>query len=273
MPMEGDLLQRIVQALLPVLSKNTLVFFTGGAAAGKADEWLEMVDRLLITETKVVVSQAFCQLAHPQFLQRLGTRLLTEEAAMRQFIRTAHLAVVPVFTRNTLVKASLGIQDNLVTNGIAAVLMRGLPLIGVKDNYHPDNSHTREMGYQANPAYNAMLSAYEQQLGRLGATLVDSAEFTPTMERTLYPGVFGKVAQNLKARPQDVPAVENLANQSVITWQELSGIVPGSTVVIKENAIVTPLAQEYSKKWDITLQPAGQQPKSNYEEVMSDGFR
>lgn len=262
-PLESDLLQRIVQALLPVLNKNTLVFFTGGAAAARADEWLKLVDRLLITEAKIVVSPAFCQLAPELFVQRLGSRLLTGEAAMRRFIQTAHLGVVPVFTRNTLAKASLGIQDNLITNGIAAVLMRGLPLIGVKDNYHPDNDHTRAMGYQANPAYNALLLGYEQQLSRLGATLVDSSEFTPAMERTLYPGVFGKTAQSREAKPQGSPTVKNLANQPVITWQELNGVAPGATVVIKENVIVTPLAQEYIKKQGIVLQPAGQQPKSN----------
>ncbi|SHJ45578.1 flavoprotein [Propionispora hippei] len=256
-PLESDLLQRIVQALLPVLNKNTLIFFTGGAAAAKADEWLKLVDRLLITEAKIVVSPAFGQLAPELFVQRLGARLLTEEAAMRRFIQTAHLGVVPVFTRNTLAKASLGIQDNLVTNGIAAVLMRGLPLIGVKDNYHPDNDHTRELGYQANPAYNAMLLNYEQQLGRLGATLVDSGEFTPVMERTLYPGVFDKTAQSPAAKPQTSRTVKNLVSQPVITWQELSDVAPGTTVTVKENAIVTPLAQEYIKKQGITLQPAG----------------
>lgn len=243
-----DVLRQMIVSLLPLLSKNTLVLFTGGAA--DAAGLLHTVDSLLATEARIAVSPAFSRIAPKAFLEEIRARRFFDEGELHQFLRSATLTVVPVLTRNTLVKAALGIQDTIVTNAIAATLMSGRPLIGVKENFHPYSAHTREKGYDANPAYNALLLDYEQRLRHLGATLVDGFEFLDTMKHTLYPGVFG--VPSVKSPPN--PAVRRrFGAGSVVTCSDLAGLPDGATVEIVANAVITPLAQEQFRQGRLIL--------------------
>lgn len=247
--MNGELVRQIMQSLLPVLNKKTLILFTGGAADGEA--LLKVVDQVLATEAKIAFSTAFQRIANDEFLQKIQARTLFHDEAMRAFLTNADLVVVPVLTRNTMIKASLGIQDSLVTNGIAMALMRCIPIVGVRENYHPDSEHTRSKGYAANSRYNKMLLQYEQNLIELGAILVDSAEFSDTMKRTLYPGVFG---DSLLSKAESCQTGDvYFGNGTVITCRELQHLPKGTGITISGRVVITPLAQEYITKQHMTL--------------------
>jgi hypothetical protein len=232
-----EILYRILQSLMPVLDKRVLVLFTGGAA--DADALMDTVESLLATRAMIAVSPAFERLAPQTFLRRVDDRLVRDEGAMRDFIANAHLTVVPVMTRNTLVKAALGVQDSLVTNAIAATLMRAVPLIAINENYHPEAAHSREKGYSANRAYNAMLMDYECKLRNLGATLVAGVEFAESVKGSLYPGIFSARA----SRSASNSAIWRF-DGNVLAQADIPSLPPGATIEVPARAVITPLAME-----------------------------
>lgn len=235
----SEVLRRILQCLLPVLDKRVLVLFTGGAA--DAESLMDTVESLLATRAAIAVSPAFVRLAPESFLKRVEGRLVSDEAEMRHFIASSHLTVVPIMTRNTLVKAALGIQDSMVTNAVAATLMRGIPLIAIKENYHPQAEHSREKGYSANQAYNAMLVDYERKLKALGATLVAGSEFVESVKERLYPGVF---TRQQASKPAPGTPAWRLFDRAVLARADILSLPEGATIEIPTTAVITPLAME-----------------------------
>lgn len=232
-----DILRHILQSLMPILDKRVLVLFTGGSA--DSGSLLDAMESLLASRAKIAVSPAFARLAPEPFLQRIEDRLVQNEEEMRLFLTDAHLTVVPVLTRNTLVKSALGIQDTVVTNAIAVTLMRGIPLIAINENYHPHSSHSKGKGYSANPGYNAMLLEYERILASLGATLVEGAEFASSVKGALYPGIF-------TSPPKAASVAESwkFSGGKVVTRADIPALPQGTTVVLPAMSVITPLAME-----------------------------
>lgn len=187
---KADVLIRIMEQLWPLLDRRALVIFTGGAADHEA--LLATVDNLLLTEARIVASPAFLHLAPESFIKRIEGRMLKDGRELLAFMAGAHLAAVPVLTRNTMIKAALGLADSLVTNAIAGALMRNVPLVGVTENYHPHSAHSLEAGYGLNPAYSGLLLEHERRLKSLGAILVGAGEFSETVKNVLYPRLRGK---------------------------------------------------------------------------------
>jgi hypothetical protein len=234
-----DVLRHILQSILPVLNKRVLVLFTGGAA--DAHSLMDSVESLLATRAMIAISPSFARLAPEAFLHRVDDRLVHDESAMRSFIADSHLTVVPILTRNTLAKAALGIQDTLVTNAIAATLMRGIPLIAVNENYHPLSAHSREKGYSANKAYNELLVDYERRLRALGATIVAGSEFSGTVKGALYPGVF-----STRRTPETASAatVWRYTGGTVLTQADIPSLSPGTAIEVPTKTVITPSAME-----------------------------
>lgn len=251
-----NLLRQILDSLLPVLDKRVLVLFTGGLA--DAPGLLAQVDALVATEARIAVSPAFLALAPAGFLERMGQRRISDEAELRRFLTAAHLTVVPILTRNTLVKASLGIQDSLVTNAMAATLMAGLPLIGIRRNYHPDVPENKEKGYSANPAYNALLLEHERRLAALGATLLDEAEFAVSVKRALYPGLFGgglnKGPDPARPLPRErEPSGRRVFSGAVLARDDVAVLPEGTILTVAARAVITPLALDQAARRRIRI--------------------
>ena len=230
-----ELLNAAIQLLLPILDKQTVIFFTGGAA--DAGALTRQVDSLLATEAPIVVSESFRRMADEGLLQRLYPRLLQDAAHLYQATGQAHLAVVPILTRNTLAKVAMGIQDTPVTSGIAAVLMQGKPVIAIRNHYHPDSSLMKDAGYHQNPAYNRLLLDYEDRLQSFGVQIIDSSELVSTLKHALYPGIFEKESTAAIANP--------VLDSCVITYSDVRSAVADGCITIAQNARLTPLAEEY----------------------------
>jgi len=52
-----DMIVGMVEALLPILSKRAVIFFTGGS--GKPETLTKQVDDLLLLKSPIVVSESF----------------------------------------------------------------------------------------------------------------------------------------------------------------------------------------------------------------------
>jgi hypothetical protein len=241
-----EVVRRILQCLLPVLDKHVLVLFTGGSA--DAESLMDTVESLLATRAAIAVSPTFTLLAPRSFLDRIEDRLVHDESMLRHFIANAHLTVVPIMTRNTLVKAALGIQDSIVTNAIAATLMRGIPLIAINENCHPQGAHSLEKGLSANSAYNTLLMDYERKLEALGATMVAGSEFAASVKKTLYPGVFRS-----QASPSAHGPSWRFSGGSVLTRADIPSLPQGSILEVPATAVITPLAMEQIERQQLVV--------------------
>jgi hypothetical protein len=264
---KGDLLEQIINCIMPLLNRQATVIFTGGKA--DAAGLLKIIDGLLTTKAKIVVSEGFQSVA-PDFKTSLADRLLVDYASMQKHIAGSSLVVVPILTRNTLAKAATGIQDNLATCGIAGALMRAIPVIAVKDSCDPDGSHFKELGLDKNPAYCEMLRDHERKLTSFGVKLVESGEFSTALEAGLYGDIYSAataldlpevpavpVPASQPAVPQAALAGETAPvirlTDSFITCEDLMSIHSGTKVEIGRNAVLTPLAKEYVERRGITL--------------------
>ncbi|MDR1516150.1 MAG: flavoprotein [Synergistaceae bacterium] len=274
---KGDLLEQIMNCIMPLLDKQTTVIFTGGKA--DAEGLLKIIDGLLTTKAKIVLSEGFEGIAPQGFKASLADRLLTDYSAMQKHISASKLVVVPILTRNTLAKAAVGIQDNLATCGIAGALMRAIPVIAVKDNCDPNGSHFKERGLDKNPAYNEMLEGHERTLVSFGVKLVESGEFTQALETGLYGDIYravsvlspsesapkqdsiepaAAVAANVTAQPAQPAQNASIGRavrltDSFITCEDLMSLPSGASVEVGRNAVLTPLAKEYIERRGITV--------------------
>jgi hypothetical protein len=230
--------------LLPILNKRAVVFFTGGA--GNPARYLKQVDDLLLTEAPIVISESFGQIAGHDFLKEIDARIAKDAASVKKAVREADLAVVPILTRNTLVKAALGIADTPVTCGLANALMQGKRVLAVRENYHPESAHTQKTGNAKNPAYNLMITQYETILQGFGAVFAESGDFSEALKRLLYPGVFGGEAP-VKNEPQENRPGQVICEGSLITYTDVQAIPYGGSVAIAQNARLTALAEDYLK--------------------------
>jgi hypothetical protein len=247
----GELLERIINCLLPLLDRQATVFFTGGAA--DADGLLRTIDGLLTSKAKIVASDNFMKIAPQSFRDSIKDRLLTEYGTMQAHIKNSNLIVIPILTRNTLAKTASGIQDNLPTCGIAAALMRGIPGVAVTYNCDPAGSHFAELGLNKNTAYSGMMRAHMRTLASFGVKMADKDEFVSVLEANLYPTIFGggeRAATSVSAAPvQNIcPAPPEGAvklNDLFITCEDVMSVPRGASVQIKTSAVLTPLAAEY----------------------------
>ena len=184
---EADTVRQVAESLLPLFDKHVTVFLTAGS--GNAEALLNAVNSLLLTPVSIILSENFIGMAGTDVPMRCG-RLITEYAKMKESIKKSDLAVIPILTRNTLSKIASGIQDNLLTRGIAAALMSGVPVIAVREYCSPESNYFKKAGYDKNPGYSRMLIEHEQRLVSFGVKMVDEQEFAEAVRSSLYPGFF-----------------------------------------------------------------------------------
>jgi hypothetical protein len=260
----GDLLEKIINCIMPLLSRKTTIFFTGGKA--DANGLLKIIDGLLTARPGIVASDNFMKMAPPEFKDAIQDRLLTDYADMQKHIASSDLVVAPILTRNTISKAAVGIQDNLVTSGLAAALMRNIPIIAIRENFDPTGNHFRELGLNKNPAYNDMLKGHERKLASFGVKFVDTGEFSDALGAALYGEIFsaaspaaadsneaGASQTTASKEPASPSVVSAVLSDSFITCEDLMKIPSGASVSIANGAVLTPLAKEYLERKEIKL--------------------
>ncbi|MDR3255655.1 MAG: flavoprotein [Synergistaceae bacterium] len=249
---KGELMEQIMNCLLPLLNRHVTVFFTGGKADSAG--LLKIVDGLLTTKAGIVATDNFLDMAPPEFKAAIDDRRLKYYGPMQKHIAESNLIIVPILTRNTLAKAATGIQDNLATCGLAAALMRGLPVIAVKENCDPLGSHFKDIGLDKNQAYNDMLKEHERKLISFGVKMVETGEFSAALEGALYGGAFAGAPQTSPAQIAVSTASVVKLSDSFITCEDLMKLPPGTGIQVLKSAVLTPLALEFieSRKISVT---------------------
>ncbi|CAM4390118.1 hypothetical protein GNQ08_05715 [Paenibacillus macerans] len=239
------LIRRMLESLLPALSRRVVVFLSGGTVNEGCVARI-LADYPLYRYSLVIDDSPGLPPLDETLLSRLSARRLSGLAEIEQALREAELVLIPLATRGTLSKIALGIADSPLTAGIAAAIMQRKEIVAVRDGYDPLHTVQAAAGLGGNGAYNRMLLGYERTLQDFGVKVVTLAEFRETL---ITHGLQSEGAPAAgispgSGRPADLnpPNAIHLPD-SVITLADVQHI-PGGTLSAREDAIITPLARE-----------------------------
>ena len=158
-----------------------------------------------------------------------------EDISLDSTIKGVEGAIVPVMPQNSVVKLSLGIQDDLISSLLWSVLWRGFPLlVDVESMKSEANS---ECG---NEFLRQMMSGYIEKLNLMGVTYVTRKEYLMT--------VLDMFKMNYKTNIEENTDSETVCVNRLITEKDILNI-PSSQkkLYISRHTIITPLARDVAK--------------------------
>jgi 3-polyprenyl-4-hydroxybenzoate decarboxylase len=256
-----EIIKSIVREILPLINKKILVFISGGKV--NAESLISTLADFELIDYNIVMSEAATSVIDKGLIEKLKGRIIDSQDKLNETIRNAEFILIPVLTRNTLSKVALGIEDNLITIGIARAIMLSKEIIAVRDSYDPENSTNISQGFSSNSAYNSMLSNYEKILDSFGIKFIDSSEFRGTIKYKFYNSSFQpfnkKKANSLEKYTEsnrnenivrqnkliESKKERNIFNSSILTVKDINHVLEDGVIRLNEGTIITPLAKDY----------------------------
>ena len=175
-----DLLRPIVTQIVNMLNKRALLFISGGEVNLK--EIFESLSSMGIIKYDIVMTENAKSVIPESYISSLKGKMIESKEELSGALKADDLIVIPVMTRNTLSKCAVGIQDNLVTTGIAEALMMDKEIIAVTDSFDPENPTNVSLGLNKNKAYNKFILNYKDTLSSLGINFVEGNNLKKAME-------------------------------------------------------------------------------------------
>lgn len=259
-----DLLKTIVTQLVAMMNKRVLIFISGGAVNLK--EIFETLASMKMLQYDIVITEAAKKVIPEQYISNLNHKIIDCKVEMTKVIREDDFILVPVMTRNTLAKCATGVQDNLITIGIAEALMMNKEVIAVRDSFDPQNDKNISLGFSKNPAYNKLILGYEDSLTNFGMRFINACELKQAINSKF--GIGSNIAQNISIGQNYVKQensinepVEEVKNFNTVVNNEpenkkiLSGVLTtedlmvasrnSKDIYIKQGSLITPMAKDY----------------------------
>ncbi|WP_294185347.1 flavoprotein [uncultured Clostridium sp.] len=254
-----NLVRTIAERIIGMLDKRVLVFISGGAVNLK--DIFETLASMDILKYDIVMTKSAEKVIPGKYVDGLNGRLIDCKEEMTGAVRSDDLVLVPVMTRNTLSKCALGIEDNLVTTGIAESLMMNKKVIAVSDSFDPENPRNMSLGLSKNKAYNRLISDYRDNLCSLGVDFIRGDELKGTLENEfiLLNGRGGGPPTESRKEDGVPPAAgSDLAGTGrilshVVTAEDILANMDSREIYIKRDSLVTPLAKDYMDNNNITV--------------------
>lgn len=260
-----DLLKPIIAQIINMMNKRVLLFISGGAVNLK--NVFEALASMKMLKYDIVMTEASKKVIPEEYINNLNGRLIDCKVELTKAVREDDIILVPIMTRNTLAKCAVGIQDNLVTIGIAEALMMNKEVIAVKDSFDPQNPKNISLGFSKNPAYNKFVLGYQDTLTNFGVRFIDADNLKRTINDKFSISnnvidniaVLDKIAEKeekvTKAVKQESKEVNTIINRTPINGNILSGVLTTEDIIVavnsskeicvKEGALITPLAKDY----------------------------
>ncbi len=239
--------------MMPVFNRRVVIFLSGGSV--NAEILLKLMTDFQFNHCDIVMSESARAIINEAAISSLKGRLVHNHQELEEAITTADLILIPILTRNTLAKVSLGIADNLVTTGIARAIMMKKEIIAVRDSYDPNNAVNIVNELAKNQSYNDMLSTYERKLQSFGLKIVDLSEFKVVVQNKLNPTIVepNKIASSVQKEIKREHINEEVINSSIISVADLKRYGNQKRIAVKTGAIITPLANDYIRTNGISL--------------------
>lgn len=259
-----DLLKTIVTQLVAMMNKRVLIFISGGAVNLK--EIFETLASMKMLQYDIVITESAKKVIPEQYISNLNHKIIDCKVEMTKVIREDDFILVPVMTRNTLAKCATGVQDNLVTIGIAEALMMNKEVIAVRDSFDPQNDKNISLGFSKNPAYNKLILGYEDSLTNFGMRFINACDLKGAIS-----GKFGigseaipnisigqsnvKQENSVKESIKEIKNSNAAANNGLENKKILSGVLTtedlmaasrnSKDIYIKQGSLITPMAKDY----------------------------
>lgn len=244
-----DLLRPMITQIVNLMNKRVLLFISGGAVNLK--NIFESLSSMKMLQYDIVMTESSRKIIPQDYIENLNFRLINSKSELTKAIREDDLILVPVMTRNTLAKCAAGIQDNLVTTGIAEAIMMNKEVIVVKDSFDPQNSVNIALEFSKNAAYNKLILGYEDKLTSFGVKFINSTDIKRTINARF----------SIMSNANEDLCHENAIKNTIINKEEacnikkLSGILTIEDIIlatndskeiwVKEGSLLTPLAKDY----------------------------
>lgn len=260
-----DLLKPIIAQIINMMNKRVLLFISGGEVNLK--NVFETLASMKMLKYDIVMTEASKKVIPEEYIANLNGRLIDCKVELTKAVRKDDIILVPIMTRNTLAKCATGIQDNLVTTGIAEALMMNKEVIAVKDSFDPQNPKNISLGLSKNPAYNKFVLGYQDTLTNFGVRFIDSDDLKRTInDKFSINSELIKSISSIDKTPikeqsankelnKEIKNANGVVNKAPINEKILSGVLTTEDIIIaansskeicvKEGALITPLAKDY----------------------------
>lgn len=249
-----ELIRNLLKEMMPVFNRRAVIFLSGGSV--NAEILLKLLTDFQFNHCDIVMTESARAIMNEASIANLNGHMVHTHQELEEAITACDLILIPILTRNTLSKVSLGIADNLVTTGIARAIMMKKEIIAVRDSYHPKNAINIVNELSKNDSYNEMLLTYERNLESFGLKIVDLSEFKVVVQNKLN-GTIRESNKNENSVQQEIKLEninEEVINSSIISVADLKKYGNQKRIPIKTGAIITPLANDYIRTNEISLQ-------------------
>jgi hypothetical protein len=261
-----DLLRPMVAQIMNMLNRRILLFISGGAVNIK--DIFEMLASMSILQYDIVMTESAKRVIPQKYVDALNGKLIECKEELTNAVREDDLVLIPVMTRNTLAKCAVGIEDNLVTLGIAEALMMDRKIIAVSDSFDPQNSKNVGLGLSRNEAYNRFILSYRDNLSSLGVDFIEGDQLGGTLKSKfllLNDSSAGsqekKTASNTEVKDKNItdhnipkPCGKNKILSDVVTAKDILANMDNSReIYIKQGSLITPLAKDYVDNNNIVI--------------------
>lgn len=244
-----DLLRPIIAEIVNKMNKRILLFISGGAVNLK--DIFQTLSSMQMLQYDIVMTEASKKVIPEEYIANLNGRLIDCKVELTKAVREDDIIIVPIMTRNTLAKCAAGIEDNLVTTGIAEAIMMNKEVIAVKDSFDPQNQVNISLGFNKNTAYNKLILGYEDKLTSFGVKFINASDIKRTINARF--SIMSNANENLNHESVIKNTVVNKEETSNI--KKLSGILTIEDIMlaannskeiwVKEGSLLTPLAKDY----------------------------
>lgn len=244
-----DLLRPIIAEIVNKMNKRILLFISGGAVNLKGI--FETLSSMQMLQYDIVMTEASRKVIPEEYIANLNGRLIDCKVELTKAVREDDIIIVPIMTRNTLAKCAAGIEDNLVTTGIAEAIMMNKEVIAVKDSFDPQNQVNISLGFNKNAAYNKLILGYEDKLTSFGVKFINAADIKRTINARF--SIMSNANENLNHESAIKNTVVN--KEETCNIKKLSGILTIEDIMlaannskeiwVKEGSLLTPLAKDY----------------------------
>lgn len=272
---QEEIIKLIVDKVMSVINKKVVLFFSGGAVNLK--EIFRILSQYKYLNYQIVCTENCKKVIPKEYFEQLEGREITCKKELTLALKEADYIIVPIMTRNTLAKCSVGIQDNLATLGIAEALMLNKRVIAVEDSFSPYDEINVKLGFTRNEKYNSLILNNKNVLLSLGMEFIKASDLDGLMSKTInldFLSLKEKEAdfENDKVKAnecdlinkcvealKDVKADSELQDEGKKNFTEDSIVLKGiitvqdliplksskKKIIIDEKATLTPLAKDY----------------------------
>lgn len=242
--MDDLLIEKIVEEVLKRLKEDkgkkdrVLVIFTGGFTRLNCS----------LVQLNILKDYYHLEAIYSETAQKLGVPEKVFEGtgikeAASYSLTDVKKIIIPVLTQNTAAKIANAISDNLMLNVVFDGLLRGIPVVAVRNAADPWDERRKQMGWKRIPP--ALAKKLEDNLKVLesyGIRLVDVDKLADVVLEK-YNRVFGKESQE-----------ELYFQGKLFTAADIDRYERGAVIRIRENTIITPLARDKAREYKIMFE-------------------